>query len=388
MKIFTHTIDAHKDFELDYGVKRTITYSVAFPGHDNIKGLVVYIAGFGEDAGTYRTTFQEHICETYEMACLCVDYHCFFSRPHNGAAITFKKETLTLLQSITGLHRHGGNVNELLSKAAELRTDKTAPLIVPGTLEPSKGEYQNFGILPALDHIFALYDVFGRYTQIPKTILAIGSSYGGYIANLVSKFAPNTLNAVFDNSSWAKPNLKYIKGEDLGICEFEGYLNPNVTIFLNVLSPWTHKANMPNTFDAGRKEIRSFPWAHIEIMAKAGKQKTIYRFAHAHEDVISDTGEKIELARGLQSLDFDAQIKIFTPGDIDGRYIKHMEHGMGMSMRLFFANSYQQVQPLIVSHDQNLDFDFPHTLSFPCEGRTYTITYSGKSQPECSVQEA
>ncbi|MBU0970063.1 MAG: DUF2920 family protein [Proteobacteria bacterium] len=381
MTLFQHTIDAHGDFELVSDIKRTVDYAVAIPDQGEIAGLVVYIAGFGEDAGSYRKNFQNHICKDYQMACLSVDYHCIFSRPDNGAAITIETETLTLLRSFTGLTHHE-NIDDIMFKAAEMKADPTTPLVIPGTLVPGNKEYQNFGILPALDHIFAINDLFLKHPHIPKTIYAIGSSYGGYIANLISKLAPCTLNAIFDNSSWATPNLKYINGQEQNLTEFEGYLSSNVILSLNVLSPWTHQPFMPNYFNENRKQIRSFPENHLEVMGKTSNRKTIYRCVHAKVDVISDTEAKRLFVNDLKKNGFDVQMEIYSKENIDGRYIKHMEHGMGLSMRLFFANALKQTQTKI-KNDQRLDFDFEHTLYFPCDTQTYVIRYKNHSQPKC-----
>ncbi len=383
MTLFRHTIQAHEDFELASNIKRTIDYSLAIPDKEEIIGLVVYIAGFGEDAGSYRENFQNHICQNYRMACLSVDYHCIFSRPDNGAAVRIEMETLKLLRSFTGLTHHE-NIDDIMSRAAEMKADPTTPLVIPGTLYPGKNDYQNFGLLPALDHIFAINDLFLNYPQIPKTIYAIGSSYGGYIANLISKLAPCTLNAVFDNSSWAAPSLKYIKGQELNLSEFTGNLPPNVILELNVITPWTHQPFMPNYFNEDRKQIRSFPEKHLAVMGKAGNQKTIYRCVHANIDIISNTEEKLKLVNALKEIGFDVQMEIYTEKDIDGRYIKHMEHGMGLSMRLFFAKALEQTQTRI-KNDQRLDFDFEHTLHFQCETQTYTINYKGVCQPQCTL---
>ncbi len=382
--LFQHTIEAHRDFELSSDIKRTIDYSISLPDETDIKGLVVYIAGFGEDAaGSYRKNFQSHICTDYQMACLTVDYHCFFSRPNNGAEIKIEMETLKLLRSITGLSHHV-SMDDLMLKAAEMKADPTTPLVIPATIYPTKNEYQNFGLLAALDHIFAINDLFIRYPRIPKTIYAIGSSYGGYIANLISKLAPCTLNAVFDNSSWAAPNLQYIKGQELGWYEMIGNLFPNVVLELNVISPWTHLPFMPNYFNEDRKQIRSFPENHLDAMGKAGNKKTIYRCVHAKVDKISNTEEKINFIKSLKTIGFDAQMEIYSEEDIDGRYIKNMDHGMGLSMRLFFARALEQARTRI-KDDQRLDFDFNHTLYFPCTAQTYAVYYKSHSQPECSL---
>jgi pimeloyl-ACP methyl ester carboxylesterase len=192
MPIFQHTIDAHHDFEFNSALCRKIDYSISLPEGD-IDGLVVFIAGFGDDAGSYRDNFQNHISNEYSMACLAVDYHCFFSRPNNGGAISIEPQVMAMLRTITGCVSNE-SVDTVLSTAEKMRANHQIPLRVPGLIVPKNNEYQNFGILPALDHIYAINDIFLKYPQIPKKIIAVGSSYGGYIANLISKLAPSTLN--------------------------------------------------------------------------------------------------------------------------------------------------------------------------------------------------
>jgi hypothetical protein len=178
------------------------------------------------------------------------------------------------------------------------------------------------------------------------------------------------------------PNLNYIKGQELGLTEFTGTLSPNVTLALNVLSPWTHNPFMPNYFNEDRRQIRSFPENHLNAMADAGGKKTIYRCVHAKEDQISNTEEKIKLVNALKKIGFDVQIEIYSEENIDGRYIKNMDHGMGLSMRMFFTKALEQSRTRF-NDDQRLDFDFSHTLYFPCDTRTYAVIYEGLSQPKC-----
>jgi len=384
MKTINNTINAHYDFELHSENQRTVDYSLCLPD-GKIKGLIVYISGFGSDSGAYRNNFQKYICDNHSMACLTVDYHCFFSRPGNGAKVLIEKSTMNLLRSITGCI-NDEDVDTVLFELGKINSNPKVPIKVPATIYPKKNEYQNFGILPALDNLFAINDVFIKYPNIPKTVYAIGSSYGGYIANLMSKLAPCTLNAVFDNSSWANPNMKYIIGEGLGTPEFQPNVavSPNIVFSANVLSPWSYLAILPNGFDANRQLIRSFPEEHLAIMAEVGKTKTIYRFVHSENDTIADTEQKLFLANTMKNKGFNVQIIIYSKNDIDGQYIKTMDHGMKLSMKTFFSNSIDQIEDLI-QDDKCIDFDFKHSLHFACKTKKYTVKYQGNSQPICSV---
>ncbi len=382
MSLSNFTIDAHHDFEFNINSRRSIDYSIYLP-EGELQGLVVYIAGFGADAGAYQQNFLKHISDNYSMASLFVDYHCFFARPSNGANLSIDPHIMNLLRSITGCI-HNESVDTVLIKLNEMRTGSKIPIQIPGTLYPKKNEYQNFGILPALDIIYAINDVFQKFSNIPKKIYAIGSSYGGYIANIVSKLAPCTLNAVFDNSSWASPNINYIVGRDLGSTEFTITHLPNLIIRFNVLSPWSHLTFMPNAFNNDRLTIRSFSKEHIGIMAEAGNRKTFYRFVHFENDGIADTKQKNSLAQNMSNKGFNVQIRIYSPKDIDGKYIKSADHGMGLSMKKFFSIYYNEIKDAI-NFDQRIDFDFKHSIQFPCESQNYIITYSGDSQPVCKL---
>ncbi|MFH1155863.1 MAG: DUF2920 family protein [Pseudomonadota bacterium] len=376
-------ISAHHDFEFLTKIKRSIEYSLVIPEGD-IKGLVVYIPGFGDDSGPYREKFLQHVADDYSLAGLTVDYHCFFSRPGNGATLSIETGTMNLLRSLTGL-TNNESIDEVLSQACKIKTGP-GPLRIPGIIYPKNNDYQNFGVLPALDIIFAINDLFQKFPDIPKIIYAIGSSYGGYIANLVSKFAPCTLNAVFDNSSWASPNLQYVVGHDLGLTELSCNYSSGVVIEANVLSPWSHLLFMPNAFNRNRSLIRSFPESHLDVMGKIGKGKTIYRCVHAENDIIANTDQKLTLIQNMNTKGFDARITIYSEADIDGKFIKNMDHGMGLSMRQFFSNSLENIQGRI-KDDQRIDFDFKHTLEFACESQKYIITYPGGAQPLCCVRQ-
>ncbi|HHD7223133.1 TPA: DUF2920 family protein, partial [Citrobacter freundii] len=125
-------------------------------------------------------------------------------------------------------------------------------------IEPKNNEYQNFGLLPALDIINAINDAILNFEMENSKIILIGSSYGGYIANMVEKIAPGLVNAIIDNSSWSSPNMKYLIGRELNNTEFRQQLSSNIIMDLYVKSPWTLIKGLPNTLSKSRIQIRSF----------------------------------------------------------------------------------------------------------------------------------
>jgi hypothetical protein len=384
MVLLKKTIKAHQDFEFNANLKREIDYFITIP-ENNVKGLVVYIAGFGADAGEYRKKFSSYIADKFSMACLTVDYHCFFSRPASGGKINIEPGVLKLLQTLTGC-TNNESIDTILAKVSQMNPGRKEPVVIPGLIYPDKNEYQNFGILPALDHIYSINDVLINYPQIPKKIYAIGSSYGGYIANLISKLAPRTLNAVFDNSSWAKPNLNYITGRESGSAEFVLQYSPNILISLNVLSPWSQYLFMPNGFNHDRFIMRAFPRHHLRIMKEIGNLKTVYKFIHAENDLIANTGDKKLLVEDMKREGFDVDFKVYSQkDDIDGEYIKNLSHGMGVSMRRFFDVCYDGIEKNI-NEETIVDYDFKHRFEFLCQSQKYIVDYEGSKQPRCCLE--
>ncbi|WP_265460784.1 DUF2920 family protein, partial [Aeromonas salmonicida] len=76
------------------------------------------------------------------------------------------------------------------------------PLRFHGLLTPPDGAYQNFGVMAALDILNAIEDAMCRYNGNRDNLILVGSSYGGYLAQMVNKFRPGYARALFDNSSW------------------------------------------------------------------------------------------------------------------------------------------------------------------------------------------
>ncbi|WP_436627399.1 DUF2920 family protein [Campylobacter jejuni] len=138
-----------------------------------------------------------------------VFYHCFCARISNNkkysASISFMEEDLLSLSKI--LLDFGINPQNLdcknSTKYYELLIQHIITLKSQGKLAqnyqakftstfiPPNGDYQNYGIMAAIDHINALKDLvkrFPKFADLPK--IYGGGSYGGYLALLIAKIAP------------------------------------------------------------------------------------------------------------------------------------------------------------------------------------------------------
>ena len=62
---------------------------------------------------------------------------------------------------------------------------------------------------------------------------------------------------------------------------------------------------------------------------------------------------------------------------LDGRLFKHLDHGMGASMRAMFKKSYDMYMDSSPPAPDHTDFDLETRLELPCrKGRSYLVSYS------------
>lgn len=330
------TIPSSNDFEFGVNRAREILYRIY--NKKSSSGLVVYIPGFGNDLGEYTDIFCKKIAEKYNIATLVVEYFCINCRPNVGAEIEFQNSDIERIKRLTG---NTINQNDILASLIEFTKTNNTTISITASLRPKRDEYQNFGILAALDILNAISDAVKRYSLNEDNIILIGSSYGGYLGNLVTKISPGFIRAVFDNSSWANPNLRYIVGRELNQPEFILNATENIAIHLFVKSPWTLTKGLPNSFFDDKFLIRSFSDDQIRQMAEQGGTATCYLFYHSKYDQIAPTSEKIVMATSMLKYNFkNLQMEIAEESDVDGTFIKSLQHGMEMSMITFFDKAY------------------------------------------------
>ncbi|MGL4447521.1 MAG: DUF2920 family protein, partial [Shewanella sp.] len=139
------------------------------------------------------------------------------------------------------------------------------------------------------------------------------------------------------------------------------------------ISPWTLSAEQPNTFNASRAQIRGFSLAQIQQMAQLGGTDTSYVFCHAINDSIAPTKDKVSMASAMVDCGFkNLQMNVLNQSNIDGDLIKSMEHGMGLSMRKFFALAYAMIN----QHGQPFSAKPSLKTSYLCDKETYHFDYS------------
>ncbi|EJP6019195.1 DUF2920 family protein, partial [Campylobacter jejuni] len=195
---------------------------------------------------------------------------------------------------------------------------------------PPNGDYQNYGIMAAIDHINALKDLvkrFPKFADLPK--IYGGGSYGGYLALLIAKIAPWYVDGGIDNSGTVLPLLECIIGKDLSRPEFFfSDLNKLVGMFIKTY--WTREDERLSYFFTNENYmIRSLlNSSHLTIQASVNKNIILVSY-HSLKDPFNTAKDKQTLFLAYKELGYDATLHLIKDeSEIDGRFIKDLNHGM------------------------------------------------------------
>jgi hypothetical protein len=383
------SIASSDDFELS--IKRTsdITYRYSYPKNRKLNGMVFVISGFGDDTNSdYNRKLRSYIAKEFDVCAISVDYHCFFSRPNNGAKIEFDEFDRELI--INNLNSNGiefdrDESTEVLldrwDRAIQDQKDKNSidpnvKSILTATLNPKRGEYQNFGVLQALDHINVIYDLEKERLDFKDgyPVILMGSSHGGYIAYMVAKLAPFKIDCVIDNSSYVKPPLNYIIGKEID------YMNPefilsrkNIMLNCFVKTEWSLNKNNKSYFSDSRYMIRDVSdKEHLDCLADINNKIKFVSY-HSIKDTIAPYEDKLSFYDTLKSHGFDCKLyTIEDEKDVDGRFIKSLSHGLDMSLKELAKRELPKA--LEIKSNKK---DSKSRISYNCHNEIYEFRKSG-----------
>ncbi|EOI0599470.1 DUF2920 family protein [Campylobacter jejuni] len=386
----TFEIDSCDDVEL--GIKRTskLEYRISYDDEKDIKAIVFVIGGYGANANISFLDFdREYIAKKFDVVAVHVFYHCFCHRRSNvkkySAITMFTKEDMSNLSQ--ALLEIGVNINVNLENAQqcyELLNQNITTLKSQGKLAqnyqakftstfiPPNGDYQNYGIMAAIDHINALKDLvkrFPKFANLPK--IYGGGSYGGYLSLLIAKIAPWYVDGVIDNSGTVLPLLECIIGRELNKPEFI-YNDPNTLIEMFIKTYWIREdENSPYFFANENYMIRSLlNSSHLTIQANINKN-IIFTSYHSLKDEFNTAKDKQTLFLAYKELGYDATLHLIKDeSEIDGRFIKDLKHGLRMTDKALLRKEL----PLMLEKLQGRkSFMQENSISYPCGNKVFTF---------------
>ncbi|RTI86863.1 DUF2920 family protein [Campylobacter jejuni] len=386
----TFEIDSCDDVEL--GIKRTskLEYRISYDDEKDIKAIVFIIGGYGANANISFLDFdREYIAKNFDVVVVHVFYHCFCNRRSNvekySAITMFTKEDVSNLSQ--ALFDMGINMNVNLENAYqsyELLNEYIGKLKLEGKLTqeyqakftstfiPPNGDYQNYGVMAAIDHINALKDLvkrFPKFADLPK--IYGGGSYGGYLALLIAKIAPWYVDGVIDNSGTVLPLLECIIGRNLNKSDFT-FNDFNTLIETFTKTYWTREdENLPYFFANENYMIRSLlNSSHLTIQANINKN-IIFRSYHSLKDEFNTAKDKQTLFLAYKELGYDATLHLIKDeSEIDGKFIKDLNHGMRITDKALFRKEL----PLMLEKLQGRkSFMQEISISYPCGNKVFTF---------------
>ncbi len=390
----TFEIDSCDDVELN--IKRTskLEYRISYDDEKEIKAIVFIIGGYGANANISFLDFdREYIAKNFDVVTINVFYHCFCQRRSNvekySAFTIFTKDDVSNLSQ--ALLEIGVNINVNLENAQqcyELLNQNITTLKSQGKLAqnyqakftstfiPPNGDYQNYGIMAAIDHINALKDLvkrFPKFADLPK--IYGGGSYGGYLSLLIAKIAPWYVDGVIDNSGTVLPLLRYIIGRDLEQFDFI-FNNPNTLIEMFTKTYWTREdENSPYFFANENYMIRSLlNSSHLIIQVNVNKNIVLVSY-HSSKDEFNTSKDKQTLFLAYKELGYDATLHLIKDeSEVDGRFIKDLNHGMRITDRALFR---KELPLMLEKLQKRKSFMQENSISYPCGDKIFTFKDEG-----------
>ena len=391
--------------DIELGIKRSssLSFYSCYDNAKDAKALLVIIPGLGEDSDLgYRANLIRTMAETYDVACISVDYHCIGNRPQLGAKFgldDIDREILTRELSSIGInlpidlksidcHEKVDLLLRFLSKEITIRKERG---ILPAdfrlnasiTMVPTKNEYQNFGVMQAIDVLNAVlytkkYINSAKFEHLP--VIMVGSSHGGYLSHMCAKIAPWLVDGVIDNSSYAIFLWKLIGfGKEIDFTRFfgcgTGNLYENLNLYFCDKTYWTLNDKSPYYFSDAREEIRNIlNLDHLTV--QSSYKKPIYVSYHCiYDKEVAPAKDKTKLYETLKKLKFDATLHMIKDeSEVDGKFIKSLTHGMGMSYKLLLQRELSGVMKKILSKKDKKDEINEKCIEYKCGDLLYKFS--------------
>ncbi|HDV7425034.1 TPA: DUF2920 family protein [Campylobacter jejuni] len=384
----TFEIDSCDDVELN--IKRTskLEYRISYDDEKDIKAIVFIVGGFGANANISFLDFdREYIAKNFDVVAVHVFYHCFCARQsidqkYNPKLIPNQDD----LERVNGILKNinlghlsvnKDNFEQIIplieQKVNEMKqaglVDESQKIELSCDFIPPNGDYQNYGVMAAIDHINALKDLvkrFPEFADLPK--IYGGGSYGGYLSLLIAKIAPWYVDGVIDNSGSALPPLIYILGREMESgCDYV-FNDPNTLIECFLKTHWTRKENSPYFFNNENYFIRTLLNKDHLILQSQKNKNIIYVSYHSKEDPLTPANFKEQTMQILKILGYDVSLNLIDENKIDGKFIKNLDHGCGIPDKALFR---KELPLMLEKLQKRKSLMQENSISYPCGNKVF-----------------
>ena len=225
MSLVKKTFIPHADIELKYP-RKEVDYFLTIPeaGLNEDTGLIVVIGGcpWRADDNYVLNKLNPFLANKYN--CLVAGVNFFgigITAEVANTRFNFDENFLRNFETIYSVDRNeivleNGTID--LQRFSQIMKDRGVHHVDPrckALAIVDTSAYHSFGFLPAVDNLSMVGHILREYPINRKRLIAFGTSYGGYIANLMGKYAPQTFSAIIDNSGFVRTHMMYLRGEEM-----------------------------------------------------------------------------------------------------------------------------------------------------------------------------
>ncbi|AXP08227.1 DUF2920 family protein [Campylobacter hepaticus] len=397
----TYEIDSCDDVEL--GIKREskLEFKLCFDDEKTPEALVFVVQGVGADCDdVYFKFVVEHLLKSFSVAFVGVNYHCIGNRPQTGSSfylddidklilktsceaidikLPYSVDKIQSYEQMSDIFRFINNKIIEGKQKGEFALNYFLNLHV--SLQPKKNEYQNFGIMQAQDLLnVALYlkkhaPFDTKQGNIP--VIMIGGSHGGYLVHLAAKIAPWFVDGVVDNSSAVKFLWRVVGfGKEIDFMQYSEFATfdffNHIKTHCSSKTFWTSNASSPYFFSPARRKIRNI-LEQDHLIEQAKYLNTCFTSYHSLYDEYVSLEEKSVFYKELKKLGFDAKLHAFTKeSQIDGKFIKNLNHGMGIPVKLLIK---KELPLMLEKIKQKTKIEYKEKkVAYPCENLIYQFS--------------
>ncbi|EAJ6143229.1 DUF2920 family protein [Campylobacter lari] len=396
LKNETYFIDSCDDVELNIKRESKLEYRITYDDDKEMKAIVFMIGAYGSNVDLSIIDFdRQFIAKKFDVVAVSVLYHCYSCRINEkdkrySAIFSFDEYDIKQLKNLPNeinlnldnISIGGGSTRDYLAylegtidlyKAKGL-LEQNYKCYITSTMLPTNNEYQNYGIMAAIDCINTLKDLCKKYPSFRKLPKIYGGrSYGGYLSLLLTKIAPWYVDGVIDNSGEAMLILNYIIGKSFdtpdAICD-----SKNLKIGCFIKTYWNANKNSPYCFKDENYEIRTLlNQTHLVLQAQKNKN-IIYISYHSFNDKMASCEFKIQYMKILEVLGYDVKLNLIDEKDIDGRFIKNSSHGNGINSKALFSKELPKMLEKFKDKKFTMRED---SISYPCKDKVFTFKDKG-----------
>jgi hypothetical protein len=245
----------------------------------------------------------------------------------------------------------------------------------------TQGDYQDFGLIQAIDVLTSIKFFKNKYKNIDwKRLSIVGTSHGGYVAQMISRLAPNSIAKVVNNSSWTGASkLEMSARQDFP------YLYDKLILNCSMDKEWSLKKNDKNYLSKDALSIRNLN-KHVSAQKKQTKDENLpkYVFIHTLNDHLIRLVDKDEVVENFIYEDFDVEyIRLDSKRKLDGNTFKELSHAGKASLKGLIYDFILKEPIRPINSD---DFELKSKIKYKVKSGKYIIDFANENYPKITFK--